>query len=122
MEKKILIVEDERAMLDALQEAFVLHGIPALGAADGREGLTVALAERPGVILLDLLMPVMDGFQMLEELRKDAWGRDAKVMVLTNFSSDEVRRRVAPHNICEFIVKADSGIEDIIAKVKTVLA
>lgn len=122
MEKKILIVEDERAMLAALQEAFILHGIPAIAATDGREGLALALAERPEAILLDLLMPVMDGFTMLDELRKDAWGKDAKVVVLTNFSSDEVRRRVAPHNICAFIVKADCGIEEVIAKVKTVLA
>lgn len=122
MAKKILIVEDERAMLTALQEAFVLHGILALAATDGREGLSVALAEHPEVILLDLLMPVMDGFRMLEELRMDAWGKDAKVLVLTNFSSDEVRRRVAPHNILDFIVKADYGIEDVVAKVKTALA
>lgn len=122
MEKRILIVEDEQAMLHALQEAFILHGIPTLIAMDGREGLSVALAEHPEIILLDLLMPVMDGFTMLEELRKDAWGKGVKVMVLTNFSNDDVRRRVAPHNICEFIVKADCGIDEVVAKVETALA
>lgn len=120
-DKKILIVEDEPAMLDALHDAFCLSGIPALKAADGRAGLEVALAAHPDCILLDLLMPVMDGFAMLDELRKDPWGKTAKVLVLTNFSTDEVRRRAYAQKILDFIVKADFGISEIIARVKSVL-
>ncbi len=119
--KKVLIVEDESAMLDALHDAFCLSGIPALKAADGRVGLEVALTEHPDCILLDLLMPVMDGFAMLDELRKDSWGKTAKVMVLTNFSTDEVRRRAYAQKILDFIVKADFGIGEIIKRVKSVL-
>ncbi|MBI2406266.1 MAG: response regulator, partial [Candidatus Harrisonbacteria bacterium] len=81
--KKVLIVEDELPMLDALHDALELAKITGLKARDGSEGLSVALREHPAAILLDILMPVMDGFQMLERLRKDMWGKDAKVLILT---------------------------------------
>ncbi|MBI3114407.1 MAG: response regulator [Candidatus Harrisonbacteria bacterium] len=119
--KKVLIVEDELPMLDALHDALELAKITGLKARDGSEGLSVALREHPAAILLDILMPVMDGFQMLERLRKDMWGKDAKVLILTNFSTDEVRHRANEYGVLDFLVKADHGIDEIIKKVKSIL-
>lgn len=121
VDKNVLIVEDEAVMLEALYDAFHLRGIPVLKAINGAEGLKVAIERCPEIILLDLLMPVMDGFTMLERLRRDSWGKNAKVMILTNFSSDEVRYKAAKYNVLDFLVKTDHGIEDIIARVKRVL-
>src|SRR3989338_8177678 len=86
MEKTILIVEDEKPLRDALQHTFEAEGFEVMTAGDGRAGLTKALEKKPDLILLDIVMPKMNGTTMLSELRQNIWGRGAKVIVLTNLS------------------------------------
>ena len=76
--KKILIVEDDRALLQALVEKFTSEGFAVLSARNGGAGLANALANHPNIILLDIIMPDVDGLTMLERLRAaNAWGRPA---------------------------------------------
>lgn len=72
--KRILIVEDEIPMLKALVDKFSRAGFETLEAKNGIEGLAVALKEHPDLVLLDLVMPKMDGVKMMEKLREDSWG------------------------------------------------
>ena len=119
--KKILIVEDERSLSQALVNKLTLEGFATLIAKNGEEGLDVALREHPDMILLDIVMPVMDGMTMLKKLRRESeWGKTAKVIILTNLTSaDEQRNRditeTEPHY---YLVKTDWTIEDIVTKIR----
>lgn len=121
--KKILIVEDEEVMQKAISEAFANQEFTTLTANDGEEGLAVALKEHPDLILLDILMPKMDGMIMLEKLRQDEWGKEAPVIILTNVnpSANSVINSVLENNPAYYLVKSDVKLEGIVEKVKEVL-
>ena len=70
IKKKVLIVEDERPLREILKDKFKASGFLTFGAKDGKEGLSIALKEHPDIILLDIIMPKMDGYQVLGELKK----------------------------------------------------
>jgi DNA-binding response OmpR family regulator len=121
--KKILIVEDEEAMQKAISEAFVNQEITTFTANDGEKGLAVSLKEHPDLILLDILMPRMDGMNMLQKLRADEWGKTVPVIILTNVSpnSNSVINSVLQNEPAYYLVKADVRLEGIVDKVKEVL-
>lgn len=116
--KKILIVEDELALLYALASQFDKKQFKVLQAVDGEEGLKSALEHHPDLILLDLLMPKMDGMSMLKELRKDMWGKDVKVIILTNLSDAEKIDEALKNGTYDYLVKKDWNITQVIEKVK----
>ncbi len=122
-EKKVLIVEDHGPIRQALAEKLVHEGMVALEAKDGEEGLATALKEKPDLILLDIIMPRMGGMAMLEELRKDDWGKKVPVIILSNLSPDDkIMREVVETEPVYYLVKADWKIEDVVAKIKEVIA
>ena len=94
------------------------EGFEVMVAKDGKEGLATALKTHPDCILLDILMPVMDGMKMLDALRKDPWGNHANVLMLTNLSSTE--RELASHalGVDEYLIKTDWKLEDVVVKVR----
>ena len=109
---KILIVEDEASQRMALVDKFTREGFSVVEAKDGKDGLTIALQEHPDLILLDIVMPVMDGMTMLQKIREDAWGKDVKVIVLTNLSD------ALAHGSYDYLVKSDWKINDVVARVR----
>lgn len=112
------IVEDEVSLLEVLSDKFVKEGFNVLQAKNGDEGLKVALAEHPDIILLDIIMPVMDGMTMLKKLREDSWGKDAKVIILTNLSDNEKTAQALDGGSDDYLVKSDWKIEDVVKKVE----
>lgn len=114
----MLIVEDEPDIREAMAEAVTQAGFAVSVAPDGSVGLESALAEQPDLILLDLIMPVMDGHTMLKKLRQDPWGQHAKVVVLT--SMDDVQNVAGAHegHITDYIIKAHSSLDEIVQKVR----
>lgn len=116
--KKILIVEDEVLLLKALSALFEGDKYEILLAHDGKEGLDMALNRHPDIILLDLIMPVMDGMTMLNKLREDQWGRDAKVIILTNLGDNEKLAEAMKNGTYDYLVKTDWNIEDVSKLVK----
>lgn len=121
--KKILIVEDEEIMLKALVEKFSAEGFEVVKAIDGEEGLKKALHEKPDIILLDILLPKMDGMAVLKKLREDAWGKYAKVILLTNVSDAETVAMGAEFGtgggeVYEYLVKTDWTLDEVVQKVK----
>lgn len=118
---KILIVEDETSLRGALRDKLCLEGFTVLEAKNGQEGLAVALREHPDLILLDIIMPVMDGMTMLYELRKDPWGKDVKIILLTNLSEAERVAESLRQGVYDYLVKSDWKLEDIVKKVKVKL-
>jgi len=119
--KKILIAEDERAMLRALTDTFENEGFNVFGAEDGEEGLKIAFKEHPDVILIDLLMPKMDGISMLKKIREDEWGKDVPVIILTNLSDVDKIAETVENGISHYLVKTEWSLEEIVKKVKKLL-
>lgn len=122
--KKLLIVEDEPSARKAMSEKFLREGFDVTLAFNGEEGLEHAKKEHPDLILLDIIMPRMDGITMLQKLREDAgWGQHAPVIILTNITSDDEKKMkelidLAPE--C-YLVKADWKLSDVAKKVKETL-
>jgi len=115
---KILIVEDEPALARALALKFKAEGFSVLKAHDGAVGIRMAIEKRPDVILLDIVMPVMDGITMLEKLREDGWGKNIPVIMLTNLA-DEIKVAEAVRlGSRDFLIKTDWQIADVVKKVK----
>jgi DNA-binding response OmpR family regulator len=119
--KIILIVEDESSLMLVLHDRLRDEGFRIFQAANGQEALDLALKEHPDLIMLDLLMPVMDGVTMLKELRKDEWGKEVKVLVLTNLSTDEKLDEVKEFGVEDYLVKSDWKIEDVVQKIKNLM-
>lgn len=117
----ILLVEDEKPSLKALNDKLTREGFDIIEARNGKEGLEIALRQHPDVILIDIIMPVMDGIAMLKELRNDAWGKDVKVIVLTNLSSTEKVAEAVEQGTYEYLVKSDWKIADVATRVKQIL-
>lgn len=116
--KKILVVEDDRVLRRVIVDNLKVEGFAVFEAEDGVQGLSVALAEHPDLMLLDVVMPRLDGISMLEKLREDAWGKTAQVIMLTNLSDTEKIAKVAEKGVHDYLVKADWDIGGIIDKVK----
>lgn len=121
-EKVVLIIEDHIPVRMALMEKFAHEGIKTLEAKDGEEGLRLAIEKKPDLILLDIIMPRMSGMTMLEQLRKDEWGKTVPVIILTNLNPDDkIMREIMETEPIYYLVKADWKIEDVVNKAKEVL-
>src|SRR3972149_8052133 len=118
---KILIIEDEKFISKAYQLGLAHEGFKTIAAYNGQEGLVMAKKEKPELILLDIIMPVMDGLTMLKELRGQEWGKDMKVLVLTN-SHDQAEKQDSAHlNVIDFLLKSEWSIELLTKKIKEIL-
>jgi len=116
--KKVLIIEDEESVLKVLSTKFTHEGFTVFEARDGEEGLELALKEKPDLIMLDVVMPRMDGLTMLKKLREDVWGKKVPVMILTNLSDDKNIAEAMIGGVYDFLVKSSWDIEDVIKRAK----
>lgn len=122
MKKTILIIEDELPMLKALADKFSLEGFEILEAKDGAEGLKSALTKKPDLIILDIFMPVMDGKEMLAELRTDDWGKNVPVIILTNLNPDDkTLNELMKNGPSYYFIKSKWKLEELVSKVKKTL-
>lgn len=103
----IAIIEDDAAISQMYRIKFEAEGYTVETAENGLLGLKLAEAVKPDIILLDLMMPEMNGHDMLVELRKTTWGADMKVVILTNMGEQEVPEGIHDLGVRAFIVKAD---------------
>jgi len=117
-DKTILIVDDDISASRALVNTFKFEKFNVLVAKNGEEGLKLALEKHPDIILLDIIMPKMDGLLILGKLREDNWGKDVPVIVLTNLNEIEATARAVKNGAYDFLIKSDWKLEDIVKKVK----
>ncbi len=118
MKKKILIVEDEMSIKKALAIKLEEAGFEVFESSDGKEGLEMALETKPDLVLLDIIMPKMDGLTLLKHLRADKKGRNIPVIVLSNLNDEEKIEESIKNNIFDYLIKTDWKIEEVIEKVK----
>jgi DNA-binding response OmpR family regulator len=116
--KKILIIEDEIALQHVLRDKLREAGYDVLIASDGEEGLVLALAEHPNLILLDIVMPKVGGLAMLRTLRADVWGKNAHVFILTNVHGSDEKSESINQHVAKYFVKSDINLEDLLWSVK----
>jgi DNA-binding response OmpR family regulator len=121
MAKKILIVEDEPMLSQVLADKFIEEGFEVQTAADGQEGLDKALAWKPDVTLLDIVMPRMDGMTMLHKLRAVPEGKDLSVILLTNLSDTEDVYDAMANGVFDFLVKSHWDIDELVHEVQAKL-
>ncbi len=114
----VLVVEDDMDMRELSTEALTAAGLKVLTAEDGAVGIELALTHHPKVILLDINMPVMSGHEVMTRLRNDLWGRDAKVIFLTNFSNPQDIFKAVEQGSEEYIIKAHTSLQEIVQKVR----
>ena len=118
---RILIVEDEISLRYALRDKFIREGFVVFDARDGHSGLACALKEEPDLILLDMMMPKMDGMTMLNLLRlTNEWSRCVPVLLLTNLGSDNkiAMKEIADDPYSEYLVKSNWPINELVQKVR----
>ena len=118
---KILIVEDEEVICKAYADELRDEGFAILTAKNGQAGLELALREKPDLILLDILMPIMDGLTMMDTLRqKDLYGKNVPIILLTNLSASEekIMKAIAKNEPAYYLVKSDWNLSDVVGKVK----
>jgi two-component system, OmpR family, alkaline phosphatase synthesis response regulator PhoP len=117
--KTILVAEDEEAMLAALASKLEKKGYAVLRAHDGEEGYNIAMAEKPDLLILDILMPKLSGMDMMEKVRGDSnWGADVPIMMLTNVSDPDSVSRAAILRVYDFLVKTDWRLDDVASLVE----
>ena len=117
--KSVLIVDDEESLATVLSRKFTDEGITAYTANNGRVGLEMALEKHPDIILLDIMMPEMDGFDVMRHLQEDEWGKTVPIILLTNSSSIDTVAKAVSSGMSEFLVKTDMRLDDVVRKVKS---
>lgn len=118
IKKTILIIEDERSLSHVLKERLDNEKFGVFEVNNGEDGIKIALEEHPDLILLDILMPGIDGIGVLKNLSEDDWGKNAKVIILTNASDNEKITQAIEYGSYDYLIKADWKLEDIVLKVK----
>ncbi len=117
--KKVLVVEDEAIFRKMLIENLVREGFGTLEAATGTEGLELAMNKKPDAIILDLLLPAMNGIKILKKLRADEWGRNVPIIILTNLDLDDpMLHEISKNEPSYYLTKENCEISDVVLKVK----
>jgi len=118
---KILLVEDDKSLREIYGVRLMAEGYEIVSAGDGEEALAMAIKERPELIVSDVMMPKISGFDMLDILRSTSETKGIKVIMMTALSSEEQRTRGESLGADRYLVKSQVGIEDVVRTVKEVL-
>lgn len=119
---KIAVIEDDQAISQMYRFKFEAEGFDVQTAENGKLGLELAESMKPDIILLDLMMPEMTGDEMLAKLRKTTWGKNIKVIILTNMGEQEIPEGVRALGVSAVILKADMTPRQVAELVKKQLA
>ena len=119
MSAKIAIVEDDQAISQMYRIKFEAEGYEVETAENGKLGLGLIQKMRPNIVLLDLMMPVTTGGEVLAKLRKTEWGKDIKVVILTNMGEQEIPEDVKKLGVSAVILKADITPRQVAELVKS---
>lgn len=119
---KILLVEDDKSLREIYGVRLLAEGYQIASAGDGEEALAMAIKEHPDLIISDVMMPKISGFDMLDILRTTPETKDLKVIMMTALSSEDQRARGESLGANRYLVKSQVGIEDVVRAVHDVLA
>jgi len=122
-QKTILVVEDEKDLREMVVEMLHQKNYLTLEAGNGKEGVNLALSKRPDLILLDILMPVMDGMTALKIIRANTWGAHVPVIIMTNLSAtdEHMVEDMVTRKPMYYLIKSDWMISDVIKKIEELI-
>lgn len=121
MLKTILFIEDESALQKTFGEILKQEGYKMISALDGEIGLRLAKEKKPNLILLDLILPKVNGFDVLKKLKEDKESKDIPVIVLTNLESIRDVDKAIEMGATTYLVKANYSLEEVVKKIKKTL-
>jgi DNA-binding response OmpR family regulator len=117
--KTILIIEDEKSLRGAIKDILRLKDFLSLEARNGREGVDLAFKKHPDLILLDLIMPEMDGMTALKKIREDEWGKKVPIIILTNLSA--TNEHPVDDAATHYLIKSDWKLHSVMKKIEEIL-
>ncbi|MFA6183866.1 MAG: response regulator [Parcubacteria group bacterium] len=120
--KKILIIEDDATLRNVLSEFLESEGFSVAVAADGEEGIVLVGTSKPDIILLDIILPKKNGFEVLKEVKDNNDTSDIPVILLTNLGSLDDIEKALELGATTYLVKGDYQIREIVEKIKEVLS
>ena len=121
LQKTILVAEDEKFLANIYRVKFEKSGFKVLIAEDGEKTLEILAKERPDIILLDLVMPVKDGFEVLKEIKSNALLKDIPVIVASNLGQDEDIKRAKLLGAADYFIKANMHLPELVSIVAKML-
>jgi len=116
--KKILFIEDESVLHKTIGEVLTQQGYEMISALDGEIGLRLAQTKKPDLILLDLILPKIDGFGVLKQLKEDEKTKGIPVIVLTNLEGMQDVERAIKMGASTYLVKSNYDLEEVVEKIK----
>lgn len=117
-QKTILLVEDDQVFLEILRDELSKAGFRIVTAHNGEEGLKAAMSQLPHLIVIDILMPKMDGITMLKKIRESEQGKKIPLLILTNLSDNETIDKALESGAYDFLVKSDWEPKDLVKRIK----
>jgi len=120
--KKILFVEDEPTLQKTIGRFLEEEGYQMINALDGELALKIAKKEKPDLILLDIILPKKDGFEVLKELKEDEITKDIPVIILTNLENDTDVEKALSIGATTYLVKSNYELKEIAKKIKDILS
>jgi DNA-binding response OmpR family regulator len=120
--RKVLLAEDDRFLRRAADATLRRHGFTVITAVDGEEALSKARQEIPDLILLDLIMPKLQGFEVLRELKTSPLTSAIPVIVLSNLGQEKDSKTARELGALDYWVKANVGLEELVKRVEAALA
>lgn len=119
--KSVLVIEDEQALQEALKLKLEKEGIEVLTASTGEEALEALKKRRPTLVTLDILLPRMNGLEVLQKIRGDANLRDLPVVIVSVSGGQEKIKQAFAMNVVDYLIKSEYKIENIVKKIKEIL-
>ena len=119
--KKILIIEDDSILQEALLEFLTAEGFETISALDGEEGVKIGKEKKPDLILLDIVLPKMDGYEVLKAMKADESTKKIPIILLTNLGSLNDVQKALDLGATTYLIKADYKLEEVTRKIKEVL-
>lgn len=115
--KTVLLVEDDKSIRELYALALINAGLHIVMAENGQDGVRIALEQHPDVILLDIDMPIMNGYEAATQIRSDAWGQTVPIIFLTNRSDPRDEAHASLQEPEHYIVKADTPMKEVVAQI-----
>lgn len=121
MDKKILVIEDDKFLRELITKRLKEEGFPTFEAADGDEGIKKIKNEKPDLVLLDLILPSADGFEVLSKIKEDPYIGEVYIIVLSNLGQKDDIERCMQLGAKDYMIKAHFTPAEIVEKVRSAL-
>jgi len=119
--KKVLLVEDDTFLVKALNAKLSTSAFELLKAKTGDEALKIITSDKPDLVLLDIMMPGKNGFEVLDEIKKNDETKDIPVIMLTNLGQSSDQEKAEKMGASDYLVKSDTPLGDILEKINKIL-